>query len=128
MRFRQIRESSNDIRMEITPTHVNIPTSLRMGGYTVGLRPFVTCAVPGGTDGVCWPRGQNAASCTRESLGVYLVSWPVAHPDGAQYVPQCSRLIVAICSAERTSTSIRIRTASDGTGTIADRDLSFTLL
>ena len=29
-RFRQIREASNNIRMEITPTHVSIPTSLRV--------------------------------------------------------------------------------------------------
>ena len=114
---------------EIAPTHVSIATSLRVGGYADGIRPFVSCAVPRGTGGVFWPRGENPASCTRESLGVYLLSWPVAHPDGAQCVPQHCLLNAfgSICAAERTSTSIQTRSASDGTGTIADRDFWFML-
>ena len=88
-RFRQIQETSNHIKLEIMPTHGNIPKSLRVGGYTAGVRPFVSCAVPGGTGGVYWSRGQNAANCTRRSTGEYTVTWgTVAHPDGAQYVPQ----------------------------------------
>ena len=100
-----------------------------MGGYTASLRPFVSCDVPGGTGGAYLPRGQNAASYVRESLGVHLASWPVAHPDGAQYVPEYCPLNAfgSICGAERTSTSMRIRTPLDGVGTIADRDLWFTL-
>ena len=127
-RFRQTQGSTNNSRFEINPTHVNIPTSLRVGGYTAGIRPFVSCAVPA-AGGIYWPRGHNAASCTRESLGAYLVSWPVAHTDGAQDVPQYCLLNAfgSICAAERKSTSIRIRTASDGAGTIADRDFWFTL-
>ena len=60
---------------------------------------------------------------------MYLVSWSVAHPDGSEYVPQYCLLNAfgSICGAERTSTSMRIRTASDGTGTIADRDFWFAL-
>ena len=90
---------------------------------------FVSCAVAGSKGAVCWPRGQNAASCVRESLGVHLVSWPVAHPDGSQCAPQYCLLNAfgSICGAERTSASMWIRTASDGTGTIADREFWFTL-
>ena len=123
--LRQIQETSNQIRFEITPTHVNIPTSLRVGGYTAGMRP-----VPGGTGGVYWPRGQNAANCTRRSTGEYTVTWgTVAHPDGSQHVPQYCPLNAfgSICGGTRTSTSVEIRTASDGVGTIADRDFWFTL-
>ena len=36
-RFRQIQETSNQIRFEVTPTAVNIPTSLSVtGAATVG--------------------------------------------------------------------------------------------
>ena len=75
-RFRQIQGSSNSIGFEINPTHVNIPTSLLLGGYTAGMRSFVPLAVPGGTGGVYWSRGQNAASCVTESLGVHLCPGP----------------------------------------------------
>ena len=50
--FRQVTTLATSLVFEITPTHVNIPTSLRAGGYTAGMRPFVSCAVPGGTGGV----------------------------------------------------------------------------
>ena len=129
-RFRQTQETSNQIRFEITPTHVNIPTSLRVGGYTAGMRPFVSCAVPGGTGGVYWPRRQNAANCTRRSTGEYTVTWgPVQHPDGSQYVPQYCLLNAfgSLCGGARTSTNMEIRTASDGVGTPAVRDFFFTL-
>ena len=111
------------------PTHVSIPTSLRVGGYTAGMRPFVSCAVPGCTGGVCWSRGQNAANRTRRGAGEHTVTWGVAHPDGAQYVPQYCLLKTfgSLCGGARTSTSMEIRTASDGVGTIADRDFWFTL-
>ena len=86
-------------------------------------------AVAGGTGIAYWSRGQNVATSARESEGVCLVSRSVAHPDGAQYVPQYCLLskFGSICSAERTSTTMRIGTASDGTGTIADRDFWFTV-
>ena len=128
-RFRQVTNLVNSMLFEITPTRVNIPTSLRVGGYTAGIRPFVSCAVPGGTGGVYWSRGQNAANCTRRSTGEYTVTWGVAHPDGAQYAPRYCLLNAfgSICRGRRTSTSMEIRTASDGVGTIADRDVWFTL-
>ena len=119
------------LRMSISPTGiVGIPGSLRVGNYAAGMRPFVSCAVPGGTGGVHWSRGQNAANCTRRSKGEYTVTWgAVEHPDGAQYVPQYCLLNAfgSICGGARTSTSMEIRTASDGVGTIADRDFWFTL-
>ena len=77
-----------------------------------------------------WSRGQYAANCTRRSTGEYTVTWgTVAHPDGAQYVPQYCLLNAfgSICGGVRTSTSMEIRTASDGVGTPADRDFWFTL-
>ena len=94
------------------------------------MRPFVSCAVPGGTGGVYWSCGQNAAKCTRRSTGEYTVTWgAVAHPDGAQYVPQYCLLNAfgQICGGARTSTTVEIRTASDSFGTPADRDFWFTL-
>ena len=72
----------------------------------------------------------TVANPIRESSGVYLVSWsPAAHPDGAQYVPQYCLLneFGSICSAERTANSIRIRTAFDTLGTVADRDFWLTI-
>jgi hypothetical protein len=103
---------------------------LHVAGYTAGIRPFVSCAVPGGTGGVYWSRGQNAANCERRSTGEYTVTWgSVEHPDGAQYVPQYCLLNAfgQICGGVRTSTSMQIRTASDSFGTPADRDFWFTL-
>ena len=66
----------------------------------------------------------------KEGTGEYTVTWgAVAHPDGAQYVPQYCLLNAfgSICGGTRTSTSMEMRTASDGVGTIADRDFWFTL-
>jgi hypothetical protein len=129
-RFRQVTNLVTSLVFEITPTHVSIPTSLRVGGYTAGIRPFLSCAVTGGIGGVYWTRGQIAANCTRRGTGEYTVTWgTVAHPDGAQCVPQYCLLNAfgSICGGTRTSTSMEIRTASDGVGTIADRDFWFTL-
>ena len=102
---------------------------MSVGGYAAGIRPFASLAVPGGTGGFYWSRGQIAANCTRRSTGEYTVTWGVAHPDGDQYVPQYCLLNAfgSLCSGARTSTSMEIRTASDGVGTIADRDFWFTL-
>ena len=96
--------------MEITPIHVSIPTSLRVGGYTAGMRPFVSCAVPAAGE-ACWPRGQNAANCTRRSAGEYTVTWGVPHPDGDQDVPQYCLLNAfgSLCGGARTSTSMDMR-------------------
>ena len=80
--------------MEITPTVVNIPTSLSVGGYTAGIRDFVSCAVRASDAGIHYTRGQQTATCTRYTLGGpvghFRVSWPTPHPDGANYVPQYS--------------------------------------
>ena len=114
--------------LSITPTGVvNIPVSLQVANYGAGIRPFVSCAVPA-AGGIYWSRGQKTASCLRESTGVYLVSWPDAHPDGEQYVPQYCLLNGwgLIRSAERTNKSIRIMTASYNESA-RDLDFWFTL-
>ncbi|MBU6280438.1 MAG: hypothetical protein KGN78_14450, partial [Actinomycetales bacterium] len=130
-KFRQVRNTTNDVRMEILPTHVNIPTSLQVGGYTAGMRPFVSCAVK--LDGVrYWTRGQQTATTARtpggSAFGDYTVSWGTPHPDGADYVPQYC-LINSwgnIYSGTRTATSIQIR-VTDSVGGGLDRDFFFTL-
>ena len=87
---------------------VNIPGSLQVAGYGAGIRPFVSCAIDAATGGIHWSRGQKTVSCLKESTGIYLVSWPDAHPDGDQYVPQY--YLIKSCdiirSAERTDKSI----------------------
>ena len=102
-----------------------------MGGYTGGMRPFVSGAVR--LDGVrYWSRGQQTATTARTSGGFasgdYTVSWGTAHPDGADYVPQYC-LINSwgnIHSGNRTATSIQIR-VTDSVGGGLDRDFFFTL-
>ena len=115
----------------ITTLQVNqnayITGSLQVGNYSAGIRPFVSVAVPA-AGGTYWNRGQKTASCSRESTGVYLVSWSEAHPDGAQYVPQYCLLNGwgLIRSGERTSTTIRIQTATSSEAPF-DLDFWFTL-
>ena len=134
-RFRQIQENSNQIKFEITPTYVNIPTSLRVGGYTAGIRPFVSCAVYGGSPqdapGIYWTKGQNAVSVTRVDgpTGLYRVSWsPVTHPDGNQYVPQYSVMSTRgfVYLRGMTSTFIELN-VSDANGNVLDRDFFLTI-
>ena len=77
-KFRQVRNTTNDVRFEVTPTFVSIPGSLRVGGYTAGMRPFVSCAVR--LDGVrYWTRGQQTATTARtfggSAFGDYTVTW-----------------------------------------------------
>ena len=132
-KFRQVRNTTNDVRMEITPTHVSIPTALQVGGYTAGMRPFVSCAVRASDAGIHYTRGQQTATCTRYTqggpTGHFRVSWPNPHPDGSEYVPQYCLLNGwgTVRSWIRTSTSIELQTAQDSVGTLADRDIWFTL-
>ena len=48
-RFRQIQTSSNNVRFEINPDHVNVRSSLRIGGASMGtlfvVRPWVRCLI-----------------------------------------------------------------------------------
>ena len=71
------------------------------------------------------PAGRTLPSAQGGGRASTQVTWgTVAHPDGDQYVPQYCLLNAfgTICGGTRTSTSMEIRTASDGVGTIADRD------
>ena len=130
-KFRQVTEAINTLVFEVTPTHVNIPTSLRVGGYTGGIRTFVSCAVSAaGT--LYWSRGQQTVTVQRTiggyAWGDYTVSWSAAHPDGADYVPQFCALNFwgFIHSGNRTATSIQIK-ATDGSGGVIDRDFCLTI-
>jgi hypothetical protein len=127
-RFRQVTNAVNTLLLEITPTFVSIPGSLRVGGYEAGIRPFVSCAIPA-AGGIYWNRGQNVAQCNRTGTGLYTVTWTKPHPDGAEFVPQYCLLNGwgTVRSANRTSTSIELLTAQDSVGTLADRDIWFTL-
>ena len=125
--FRQVTHFANRLLFEITPTHVNIPTALRVGGYTAGMRPFVSCAVK--LDGTrYWTRGQQTATTVRNGLGDYTVSWGTAHPDGVEHVPQYCLINFwgFIFSGTRTATSIQIK-VTDSVGGGLDRDFFFTL-
>jgi hypothetical protein len=119
-RFRQVTNAVNTLLLEITPTFVSIPGSLRVGGYTAGIRDFVSCAVRASDAGIHYTRGQQTATCTRYtqggSVGHFRVSWPNPHPDGSSYVPQYSLIgnngvvFSGTGAGERTSTSIVIKT------------------
>ena len=110
----------NTLLLEITPTFVSIPRSLRVAGYTAGIRDVVSCAVRASDAGIHYTRGQQTATCTRYTqggpVGHFRVSWPNPHPDGTNYVPQYSLIgnngvvFSGTGAGERTSTSIVIKT------------------
>ena len=111
--------------------NVNSNGTLQVGGYTAGIRPFVSCAVSAaGT--LYWSRGQTTARVERTingyAWGDYTVKWDVDHPDGADYVPQFCALNnwAFIQSGARTARSIQIK-ATDGSGGVLDRDFCLTI-
>ena len=85
-----------------------------MGGYTAGIRPFVSCAVNATTAEAFYSKGQQTASVTRATdygtIGYFKVSWTNPHPDGSNYVPQYSTIHEAgfVWQVGRTSTYIII--------------------
>ena len=113
-KFKQVTEAINTLVFEVTPTHVNIPTSLRVGGYTAGIRPFVSCAVNATTAEAFYSNGQQTASVTRHTqagtIGYFKASWTNPHPNGSNYVPQYSTIHEAgfVWQVGRTSTYIII--------------------
>ena len=83
-RFRQIQTGFNNIRMEITPTHVNVPTALQIGGTSTDTlyqqRSWVQAILPAATvNGSVTITSQSGVatltSVTRSGAGTYAIVW-----------------------------------------------------
>ena len=120
-RFRQIQSGFNSIRLEITPTAVNVPTALQIGGVSTDTlymaRPWVQCVVNGNT--AIQPSsdiGRVTPTITRTSgqaVGAYDITFSV-HPRGFNYTyclqPRVDTgLAFAVVSNVNTS-SLKVRT------------------
>jgi hypothetical protein len=121
-RFRQIQAGFNSIRMEITPTHVNVPTALQIGGVSTDTlymaRPWVQCVVngPNMTIQSNSDVGRVTPTITRTSgqaVGAYDIGFST-HPRGFNYTyclqPRVDTgLVFAVISNVNTS-SLKVRT------------------
>ena len=83
-RFRQIQAGFNSIRMEITPTHVNVPTALQIGGTSTDAlrqqRSWVQVVLPVATvNGPVTITSQSGVatltSVSRTGIGTYAIVW-----------------------------------------------------
>ena len=88
-RFRQIHDAFNIIRFEITPTHVNVPTTLQINGTSTDTlymgRPWVQCLVnANGGIQTNSDTGRNAPTITKTSAGAYDIGFPT-HPRSFNY-------------------------------------------
>ena len=85
-RFRQIRDTFNNILFEINPIFVNVPTALRVNN--VDIRPFIHAFVDNSNGAILATRGIHSITAAKDGTitGQWNMSWTQPHPSGSNYI------------------------------------------